>query len=107
MQLCCSRVAYDILFPDGIVDRSVLRGITGHSPCWTDCVAFLTGARTQRWEPRLFQGQAIRPRHYPLQGGHQTGRTGHLEEGYQQHPRGTGYTPRRDHLETGSGHGRG
>ncbi|MCX5810881.1 MAG: FmdE family protein [Proteobacteria bacterium] len=42
-----ARVAFDILFPDGIVDRSVLWGITGPSPCWSDTVAFLTGARIQ------------------------------------------------------------
>ena len=41
------KVAYGILFPDGIVDRSVLRGISGTSPCWSDAVAFLTGARLQ------------------------------------------------------------
>jgi hypothetical protein len=40
-------VAFNILFPDGIIDRSVLWGITGKSPCWTDAVAFLTGARIQ------------------------------------------------------------
>lgn len=42
-----ARVAFDILFPDGIIDRSVLRGISGNSPCWSDAVAFLTGARLQ------------------------------------------------------------
>ena len=30
---CCCKVAFDILFPDGIIDRSVLWGITGTSPC--------------------------------------------------------------------------
>ena len=40
-------VAFGILFPDGIIDRSVLWGITGPSPCWSDAVAFLTGARLQ------------------------------------------------------------
>jgi formylmethanofuran dehydrogenase subunit E len=44
---CCCKLAFDKLFPDGIVDRSVLWGITGRSPCWSDCVAFLTGARIQ------------------------------------------------------------
>ena len=43
----CCRVAFDVLFPDGIIDRSVLWGITGKSPCWSDGVAFLTGARIQ------------------------------------------------------------
>lgn len=40
-------VAFKILFPDGIIDRSVLWGISGNSPCWSDGVAFLTGARVQ------------------------------------------------------------
>ena len=40
-------VAFRILFPDGIIDRSVLWGISGESPCWSDTVAFLTGARVQ------------------------------------------------------------
>lgn len=44
---CCCKAAFDILFPDGIIDRSVLSGITGKSPCWSDGVAFLTGARLQ------------------------------------------------------------
>jgi len=42
-----AKVAFRILFPDGIIDRSVLRGISGPSPCWSDAVAFLTGARLQ------------------------------------------------------------
>lgn len=44
---CCCKVALEILFPDGIVDRSVLWGISGPSPCWSDVVAFVTGARIQ------------------------------------------------------------
>ncbi|HNY24873.1 MAG TPA: FmdE family protein [Bacteroidales bacterium] len=40
-------MAFKILFPDGIIDRSVLWGISGESPCWSDAVAFLTGARIQ------------------------------------------------------------
>lgn len=42
-----ARLAFNILFPDGIIDRSVLWGISGTSPCWSDAVAFLTGARLQ------------------------------------------------------------
>ena len=42
-----AKIAFKILFPDGIVDRSVLWGITGPSPCWSDAIAFLTGARIQ------------------------------------------------------------
>lgn len=40
-------IAFKTLFPDGIIDRSVLWGISGESPCWSDTVAFLTGARVQ------------------------------------------------------------
>jgi hypothetical protein len=40
-------MAFKILFPDGIIDRSVLWGISGESPCWSDAVAFLSGARLQ------------------------------------------------------------
>jgi formylmethanofuran dehydrogenase subunit E len=43
----CCYVAFKILFPDGIIDRSVLWGISGTSPCWSDITAFLTGARMQ------------------------------------------------------------
>ncbi|MGB9617821.1 MAG: formylmethanofuran dehydrogenase subunit E family protein [Desulfomonilaceae bacterium] len=43
----CCKMAFNILFPDGIIDRSVLWGITGRSPCYTDVVAYLTGARLQ------------------------------------------------------------
>jgi hypothetical protein len=42
-----SWLAFKILFPDGIIDRSVLWGISGESPCWSDAVAFLSGARLQ------------------------------------------------------------
>jgi len=41
------KVAFDILFPDGIIDRSVLKAISGTGPCWSDAVAYLTGARLQ------------------------------------------------------------
>lgn len=40
-------MAFKILFPDGIIDHSVLRGISDNSPCWSDVVALLTGARLQ------------------------------------------------------------
>jgi len=41
------KMAFKILFPDGIIDRSVLKGISGTGPCWSDAVAYLTGARLQ------------------------------------------------------------
>ena len=42
-----AKLAFGILFPDGIIDRSVLRGISGNGPCFSDAVAFLTGGRLQ------------------------------------------------------------
>ena len=43
----CCWLAFQELFPEGVVDRSVLWGISGTGPCWSDGVAFLTGARIQ------------------------------------------------------------
>jgi hypothetical protein len=51
----CCKVAFEVLFPDGIIDRSVLWGITGKSPCWSDGVAFLTGARFQYGNLGIFK----------------------------------------------------
>jgi hypothetical protein len=42
-----AKIAFKLLFPDDIIDRSVLWGISGESPCWSDATAFLTGARLQ------------------------------------------------------------
>ena len=39
-----SIIAFNILFPDGIIDRSVLKAISGTGPCWSDGVAFFYGA---------------------------------------------------------------
>ncbi len=33
------------LFPDGIVDRTDLQGVSKNGPCWVDALAFMTGAR--------------------------------------------------------------
>jgi hypothetical protein len=41
------KVAFNLLFPNGIIDRSVLWAISGESPCFSDMVAFLTGERLQ------------------------------------------------------------
>ena len=35
------------MFPDGIVDRTLLRGTGGESPCITDSLAYITGGRFQ------------------------------------------------------------
>ena len=39
------RVAFDLLFPNGIVDRTDLRIISNNSACGGDVAAYLTGAR--------------------------------------------------------------
>jgi formylmethanofuran dehydrogenase subunit E len=38
-------VALDLLFPDGVVDRTDLRAISRNSPCLGDAASYLTGAR--------------------------------------------------------------
>ena len=49
------------LFPNGVVDRTLLRGVCGKQPCAIDAVAYITGGRLQygtlRIEPDL--GHAI------------------------------------------------
>jgi formylmethanofuran dehydrogenase subunit E len=39
------RVGFDLLFPDGIVDRTDMRIVSNNSACGGDVAAFLTGAR--------------------------------------------------------------
>ncbi|MFN3396230.1 MAG: formylmethanofuran dehydrogenase subunit E family protein [Thermodesulfovibrionales bacterium] len=41
------RVAFDVLFPDGIVDRTDLRIVSNNSACGGDVAAYLTGARAR------------------------------------------------------------
>lgn len=41
------RLMCDQLFPDGIVDRTIVRGIAGQSPCIADSLAYITGGRFQ------------------------------------------------------------
>ena len=41
------RLAFDSLFPDGIVDRTDLRIASSNSACGGDVAAYLTGARTR------------------------------------------------------------
>ncbi len=52
-----AKIAFGILFPDGVIDRSVLWGISGPSPCWSDAVAFLTGARVQYGNLGVFKSK--------------------------------------------------
>lgn len=39
------RVAFDLLFPDGIIDRTDLRIVSNNSACGGDVAVYLTGAR--------------------------------------------------------------
>lgn len=41
------RLICDRLFPDGVVDRTLLRGVGGKSPCILDSLAYITGGRFQ------------------------------------------------------------
>jgi len=51
------KLALDELFPDGIYDRTDMRGMAGKSPCFSDTVMYLTGGRvrygTFDMDPRL------------------------------------------------------
>jgi formylmethanofuran dehydrogenase subunit E len=40
-------VAFKILFPDGVIDRTDLRAISRNSPCLGDAATYLTGARVR------------------------------------------------------------
>lgn len=55
------RVICNRLFPEGVVDRTLLRGLCGAAPCGVDSLSYITGGRlhygTLRIEPRL--GHAI------------------------------------------------
>jgi len=52
-----ARLIADRLFPNGVIDRTLLRGISGEHPCATDSLAYITGGRLQygtlRFEPSL------------------------------------------------------
>jgi len=39
------RLIFDKMFPDGVVDRTILRGRGGESPCITDSLTYITGGR--------------------------------------------------------------
>ncbi|HSB52444.1 MAG TPA: formylmethanofuran dehydrogenase subunit E family protein [Dissulfurispiraceae bacterium] len=41
------RVAFDLLFPDGIVDRTDLRIVSNNSACGADVASYLAGARVR------------------------------------------------------------
>ncbi len=55
------RLICDRLFPDKVVDRTILRGMGGKSPCIGDSLAYITGGRIQfgtlKLEPSL--GHAV------------------------------------------------
>ena len=39
------RLIFDRMFPNGVVDRTILRGRGGESPCITDSLTYITGGR--------------------------------------------------------------
>jgi hypothetical protein len=41
------RLIADKLFPDGVIDRTLLRGVSGEHACAIDSLAYITGARLQ------------------------------------------------------------
>lgn len=77
------RLAFDNLFPDGIVDRTDLRIASNNSACGGDVAAYLTGARTRFGahliDPKLTEsefvvqqvstGKTVRVRVRPIESG--------------------------------------
>ncbi len=55
------RAAFNVLFPDGVIDRTDLEIVSSNSACGGDVAAYLTGARTrfntQRIVPALAGGE--------------------------------------------------
>jgi len=54
---CMCKLAMDELFPNGVYDRTNMRGMAGESPCFCDVVMYLTGGRIRHgtfdMDPRL------------------------------------------------------
>jgi formylmethanofuran dehydrogenase subunit E len=54
---CAMKVGLDVLYPDGVADRTDTGCITKNSPCYGDVAAYLTGGRirfgTQKIDPSL------------------------------------------------------
>lgn len=44
---CCAKLILDKLFPNGVYDRTDMRGMAGKSPCYSDVVMYLTGGRVR------------------------------------------------------------
>ncbi len=42
---CALKMAFDKLFPNGVIDRTDIRVLSSNSPCYVDAASYLTGAR--------------------------------------------------------------
>ena len=79
------RVAFDMLFPDGIVDRTDLRIVSNNSACGGDAAAYLTGART-RFNSHVIDNSLTESQFYVLQVS--TGKTIHVKLNPTVYPKG-------------------
>ncbi len=70
------RVAFDNLFPDGIIDRTGLRIVSNNSSCGADVASYLTGARV-RFGSHVIDNKLTESEFYVQQVS--TGRTVHVK----------------------------
>lgn len=77
------RVAFDVLFPDGIIDRTDLRIVSNNSACGGDVASYLTGARL-RFGSHLIDNSLKESEFYVQQVS--TGKTVHIKLNPEVYP---------------------
>ena len=77
------RVAFDLLFPDRIIDRTDLRIVSNNSACGGDVAAYLTGARA-RFNTHIIDNSLTESEFYVQQVS--TGKTVHVRSSRQNLP---------------------
>lgn len=78
------RVAFDLLFPGGIVDRTDLQIISNNSACGADVASYLTGART-RFNSHIIDNSLTESEFYVRQVS--TGKTVHVKLNPEMYPK--------------------
>jgi formylmethanofuran dehydrogenase subunit E len=78
------RVAFDLLFPDKVIDRTDLRIVSNNSACGGDVAAYLTGART-RFGSHIIDNTLTESEFYI--GWISTGRTVHVKLNPEVYPK--------------------
>lgn len=78
------RVAFDLLFPDSVVDRTDLRIVSNNSACGGDVAAYLTGARA-RFNSHIIDNTLTESEFYVQQVS--TGKTVHVKLNPEVYPK--------------------